>query len=1062
LTATATIGTSKTVDSTSFYVAVGAANKLGFTMEPSGAVATVAFTRQPVVAVQDAGGNTATSDSVTSVVMSKKSGPGTLSGTLTKTAVSGLATFTDLELDAEGAHVLTATATIGTSKTVDSTSFTAVEAAAQISSGVCTASANTGTAVLLTWTESTQTHIWARACTSSDDAAQANNADIVLRAVTDISVAITPTALPVGGEVSLIYTGWTTGSVWVCYSSSSSAIQSSPNCAAAGTATDRTITASGSGTATLCTASESSGAPVVLTWAEVTQTHIRARACKTVNDEAQADNDAAVLSALSPMSVSITPTTLKQGSILSLEYMRRSSGAVWICYTSGAVEIAASPSCAAPGAAVDVADAGSGRDVSCTASATTGTVVSLVWAEATQTHIRVRACTAVNDAAQTDNADVTLALPAISVALVPTMLIEGDSLWATFTHWSVGAVWICFASGTSPLLTSPSCDAAAIATDIATGGSGDGTVCTAGATDGAPVALTWTDSTQTHIRVRACRTPTDVAQVDNADVTLVIRPISVVIAPMVLAQGGALSATYAGWSSGDVWICYSSGMYSWVALASPSCAPAGAATAVTADGSGRATLCTTSASDGAAVTLTWTQSNQKYIRARACTTATDAAQADNARLTLTAVLAISVVITPTTLAEGSALSVAYTGWVNGAVWLCYRTGAAAIASSPSCDAATGESTITSDGSGTRTVCTASASDGAPVSLTWDSTQTHIRARACRTSTDAAQSDNADVTLTAVTSISLAITPTTLVEGDALSVAYTGWATGDVWICFRTGASPVSTSPSCAAAGAATTVTMAGSGTATVCTESAADAVAVSLIWLESTQKHIRARACIVVGDVAQADNADVSLSLVSSEKTHRKDLFKLGTTTQFKFTGGTGLWRAPNHDLVRFVKSPFTCPAALKDPPVVKYNEVVEHYPGSGMPEVFAKGFPEQLGTLSESVRGSDAVFRISTFIPQDKEGCLFEAGGTVAGTFVGVVRRDNDFYFRFQAFRSGLDPGFVSGSGTALIMIKLPDPRFSGWRTLVWTISMSRREIVLYVDGREVASATATIPSQR
>jgi len=89
----------------------GTAN-LGFTQEPSAATVGYVFPTQPVVAMQDAQGNTVTDDSTTSVAMSVHSGPGTLSGTLTKAALSGLATFTDLLLNETGTHVLRATATI--------------------------------------------------------------------------------------------------------------------------------------------------------------------------------------------------------------------------------------------------------------------------------------------------------------------------------------------------------------------------------------------------------------------------------------------------------------------------------------------------------------------------------------------------------------------------------------------------------------------------------------------------------------------------------------------------------------------------------------------------------------------------------------------------------------------------------------------------------------------------------------------------------------------------------------------------------------------------------------
>ena len=56
LTASATGLTSAT--SNSLTITVGAASKLGFTTQPTGAVGGAPFAAQPVVAVQDAGGNT--------------------------------------------------------------------------------------------------------------------------------------------------------------------------------------------------------------------------------------------------------------------------------------------------------------------------------------------------------------------------------------------------------------------------------------------------------------------------------------------------------------------------------------------------------------------------------------------------------------------------------------------------------------------------------------------------------------------------------------------------------------------------------------------------------------------------------------------------------------------------------------------------------------------------------------------------------------------------------------------------------------------------------------------
>ncbi|CAN2229088.1 hypothetical protein MCERE85_01423 [Candidatus Nanopelagicaceae bacterium] len=75
--------------------AVGPATKALMTTQPSGAVSGAAFTTQPVVRVTDVDGNTNTSFTG-NVVASIASGTGTLGGTTTVAAVSGVATFTNL------------------------------------------------------------------------------------------------------------------------------------------------------------------------------------------------------------------------------------------------------------------------------------------------------------------------------------------------------------------------------------------------------------------------------------------------------------------------------------------------------------------------------------------------------------------------------------------------------------------------------------------------------------------------------------------------------------------------------------------------------------------------------------------------------------------------------------------------------------------------------------------------------------------------------------------------------------------------------------------------------
>ena len=92
--------------------------KLGFTTQPATGVASTALPAQPVVAIQDAGGNTITSDSTTVVTLALVGGPagaaltcgGTGTGGLSVTAVNGLATFTACKVDtAATGYTITAT-----------------------------------------------------------------------------------------------------------------------------------------------------------------------------------------------------------------------------------------------------------------------------------------------------------------------------------------------------------------------------------------------------------------------------------------------------------------------------------------------------------------------------------------------------------------------------------------------------------------------------------------------------------------------------------------------------------------------------------------------------------------------------------------------------------------------------------------------------------------------------------------------------------------------------------------------------------------------------------------
>jgi len=92
---------------------VGPAAKVVFTVQPSNAVAGGVITPAVQVAIQDAQGNTVTT-ATTSITVAIGTNPasGTLSGTTTVAAVSGVATFSNLSLNPAGTgYTLTASAT---------------------------------------------------------------------------------------------------------------------------------------------------------------------------------------------------------------------------------------------------------------------------------------------------------------------------------------------------------------------------------------------------------------------------------------------------------------------------------------------------------------------------------------------------------------------------------------------------------------------------------------------------------------------------------------------------------------------------------------------------------------------------------------------------------------------------------------------------------------------------------------------------------------------------------------------------------------------------------------
>ena len=102
------------VTSSSFALAAGAATKVAITRASVGTTDNVAFTTQPQITIQDASGNTVSSSAVVTATISGGSGGtiGTLIGTTTATASSGVATFTGLGIDGTPGTTYTITYTV--------------------------------------------------------------------------------------------------------------------------------------------------------------------------------------------------------------------------------------------------------------------------------------------------------------------------------------------------------------------------------------------------------------------------------------------------------------------------------------------------------------------------------------------------------------------------------------------------------------------------------------------------------------------------------------------------------------------------------------------------------------------------------------------------------------------------------------------------------------------------------------------------------------------------------------------------------------------------------------
>jgi len=99
----ASITTNQTSPYTDYNAVVGAANKLAFGVQPSATAVGATITPAVTVKIQDAAGNLiTTARNVVTISIGTNPGSGTLSGTLSKAAVAGVATFNDLSINKAG------------------------------------------------------------------------------------------------------------------------------------------------------------------------------------------------------------------------------------------------------------------------------------------------------------------------------------------------------------------------------------------------------------------------------------------------------------------------------------------------------------------------------------------------------------------------------------------------------------------------------------------------------------------------------------------------------------------------------------------------------------------------------------------------------------------------------------------------------------------------------------------------------------------------------------------------------------------------------------------------
>ncbi len=124
-TLTASSDSLTSATSNAFNITAGAANHLAFSQQPSNTVAGAAINPAVTVRILDAFNNLTASTAAVTLAIGTNPGGGTLSGTTTVTAVSGVATFNDLSIDHTGiGYTLTASSDSLTSATSNAFNIT--------------------------------------------------------------------------------------------------------------------------------------------------------------------------------------------------------------------------------------------------------------------------------------------------------------------------------------------------------------------------------------------------------------------------------------------------------------------------------------------------------------------------------------------------------------------------------------------------------------------------------------------------------------------------------------------------------------------------------------------------------------------------------------------------------------------------------------------------------------------------------------------------------------------------------------------------------------------------